>query len=193
MPSLNRVMLMGNLTRDPELRYTPKGMAVTDIALAINRRYKVENETREEVTFVDITYWGRQAELVCQYLKKGNPLYVEGRLQMDTWDDKQTGQKRSRMKVIGEALEFIGGGGQRSNQGGGGGGPDDYVDEGPPQGQSRGYSQQRPQGGGGGGGYNSGGGGGGGYSSAPQQRQSPPPAQSNAFPPGLDDEDEIPF
>ena len=110
MPSLNRVMLMGNLTRDPELRYTPKGTACTDIALAINRRWKTDSgQVQEEVTFVDITYWGRQAEIVCQYLKKGSPLYVEGRLHMDTWDDKQTGQKRQRMKVIGEALEFIGG------------------------------------------------------------------------------------
>ncbi len=110
MPSLNRVTLMGNLTRDPELRYTPKGTACTDIALAINRRWKTDSgQVQEEVTFVDITYWGRQAEIVCQYLKKGSPLYVEGRLHMDTWDDNQTGQKRQRMKVIGEALEFIGG------------------------------------------------------------------------------------
>ena len=108
MPSLNKVMLMGNLTRDPEIRYTPKGQAVTDIGLAINRRYKVENEVREEVTFVDITFWGKSAEIIGQYLKKGRPLYVEGRLQLDTWDDKQTGQKKSRLKVIGDEFQFIG-------------------------------------------------------------------------------------
>ena len=88
MPNLNKVMLIGNLTRDPEIRYTPKGTAVTDIALAINRNYSLDDGTkREETTYVDITYWGRQAEVIGEYMKKGRPLYVEGRLQLDQWED----------------------------------------------------------------------------------------------------------
>ena len=164
MPSLNKVMLMGNITRDPELRYTPKGQAVTDIGLAVNRKYKVENEMREEVTFVDITFWGKQAEVICQWMKKGRPLYVEGRLQMDSWDDKTSGKKMHRMKVIGEDFQFLGG----KDSGGGSGGSSSEGGE---------YEEQR--------------------SSRPPQRSSGPsqPArqESNAFPPGLDEEDEIPF
>jgi single-strand DNA-binding protein len=165
MPSLNKVMLMGNLTRDPEIRYTPKGQAVTDIGLAINRRYKVENEVREEVTFVDITFWGKSAEIIGQYLKKGRPLYVEGRLQLDTWDDKQTGQKKSRLKVIGDEFQFI----DSKPAGAGEGG---RPDEGGSHDESRG-NRPAPRG---------------------QSSQGPPARQeSGAFPPGLDDEDEIPF
>jgi len=109
MASLNKVMLIGNLTRDPEIRYTPKGQAVTDIGLAVNRVYSTESgEKREEVTFIDITLWGRTAEVVHQYCKKGRPLFVEGRLQLDTWDDKQTGQKRSKLKVIGDGIQLLG-------------------------------------------------------------------------------------
>lgn len=108
MANLNKVMLIGNLTRDPELRYTPKGTAVADIALAINRVWNNEQgQKQEETTFVDITLWGRQAELAQQYLTKGRGVYVEGRLQMDTWDDKQTGQKRSKLKVVAESLQFL--------------------------------------------------------------------------------------
>lgn len=115
MPNLNKVMLMGNLTRDPELRYTPKGTAVAEISLAINRVWQNEqNQKQEETTFVDVTLWGRQAELVQQYVTKGQPLYVEGRLTIDTWDDKGTGKKRSRMKVIGESIQFLG---SKSEQG----------------------------------------------------------------------------
>jgi len=121
MASLNKVMLIGNLTRDPEVRYTPKGTAVTEIGLAVNRRYTAESgEKREEVTFVDITFWGRTAELVGQYLRKGRSIYVEGRLQLDSWDDKQTGQKRSKLRVVGEELQFLGG--REGTEGGGGGG-----------------------------------------------------------------------
>ncbi len=124
MANLNKVMLIGNLTRDPELRYTPKGTAVADIALAINRVWNNEqNQRQEETTFVDITLWGRQAELAQQYLTKGRGAYVEGRLQMDTWDDKQTGQKRSKLKVVAESLQFLpdgkGGSGGQIPQGGG--------------------------------------------------------------------------
>src|SRR6516165_2392329 len=109
MANLNRVLLIGNLTRDPEVRYTPKGTAVADIGLAVNRVYSAEDgEKKEETTFVDVTLWGRQAEVAGQYLKKGRPVFIEGRLQLDSWDDKQTGQKRSRLRVIAENLQFLG-------------------------------------------------------------------------------------
>jgi len=122
MANLNKVMLMGNLTRDPEVRYTPKGTAVAELGMAINRVYSAENgEKREETTFVDVTLWGRTAEIAGEYLKKGRPVFIEGRLQLDTWDDKQTGQKRSKLKVVGEAMQLIGsrGDGGGSSSGGG--------------------------------------------------------------------------
>jgi single-strand DNA-binding protein len=110
MASFNKVILLGNLTRDPEVRYTPKGSAVTDLGIAVNRQYTLENgEKREEVTFVDVTFWGRTAEVAGEYLKKGRPIFIEGRLQLDTWDDKQSGQKRSKLKVIGETMQMLGG------------------------------------------------------------------------------------
>lgn len=110
MPSLNRVMLIGNLTREPEVRYTPKGTAVVDIGMAVNRTWTDDsNQKREETTFVDVTFWGRQAETIGQYCRKGSSLYVEGRLQLDTWDDRETGQKRSKLRVIGESFQFLGG------------------------------------------------------------------------------------
>ena len=119
MPNLNKVQLMGNITRDPEVRYTPKGTAVTDISLAINRSYSGDDGQRhEETTFVDITFWGRQAEIIGEYMKKGRPLYVEGRLQLDSWEDKTTGQQRSRLKVVGDNFQFLG---SREDGGGGGG------------------------------------------------------------------------
>jgi single-strand DNA-binding protein len=117
MANLNKVMLIGNLTRDPELRYTPKGTAVADISLAINRVWNNDQGQRQEETiFVDVTLWGRQAELAQQYLNKGRGVYIEGRLQMDTWDDKETGKKRSKLKVVAENLQFLpdGRGGQGS-------------------------------------------------------------------------------
>jgi single-strand DNA-binding protein len=119
MASFNKVILLGNLTRDPEVRYTPKGTAVTELGMAVNRVYTAENgEKREETTFVDITLWGRTAEIAGEYLKKGRPVFIEGRLQLDTWDDKQSGQKRSKLKVVGEGLQLIG---SRPGSGGGGG------------------------------------------------------------------------
>jgi len=123
MPNYNKVLLMGNITRDIEVKYTPKGTAVTDIGLAINRFIPAAegSEKREEVTFVDVTFWGRSAETLKQYCKKGRPLFVEGRLQLDTWDDKQTGQKRSRIRIVGENFQFI-----DSRAGGSGGGSGDY-------------------------------------------------------------------
>ncbi|MGA8660154.1 MAG: single-stranded DNA-binding protein [Chthoniobacterales bacterium] len=109
MANLNRVLLIGNLTRDPEIRYTPKGTAVADIGLAVNRVLNTEEgERREEVTYVDVVLWGRLAEIAEQYLKKGRPVFIEGRLQLDTWDDKQTGQKRSRLRVVAESLQLLG-------------------------------------------------------------------------------------
>lgn len=108
MASLNKVMLMGNLTRDPELRYTPSGRPVADISLAINRVWIDEQKGKQEETiFVDVTLWGRQAELASQYLSKGRGAFIEGRLQMDTWDDKETGKKRSKLKVVGDTLQFL--------------------------------------------------------------------------------------
>ena len=109
MANLNRVLLIGNLTRDPEVRYTPKGTAVADIGIAVNRIYSGEDgEKKEEVTFVDVTLWGRQAEVAQEYLKKGRQVFIEGRLQLDSWDDKQTGQKRSRLRVVAENMQMLG-------------------------------------------------------------------------------------
>ena len=109
MANVNKVILIGNVTRDPEVKFTSKGSAVTDIALAINRNYTLDNgEKREETTYVDVELWGRLAEIAGEYAKKGRPVYVEGRLRMDSWDDKATGQKRSRMKVVGENLQLLG-------------------------------------------------------------------------------------
>ncbi len=111
MASFNKVILVGNLTRDPELRYTPKGMAIAKIGLAVNRVWRNEaGESKEEVTFVDVDAFGRQAETLAQYMKKGSPLLVEGRLKLDQWDDKQTGQKRSKLGVVVEGFQFLGGG-----------------------------------------------------------------------------------
>ena len=108
MASFNKVILIGNLCRDPELKYTPKGTAVCKLSIAVNRKWKTEGgEEREEVTFVDIDAFGRQAETIGQYLKKGRPIMVEGRLKLDTWDDKTTGQKRSRLGVMLESFQFL--------------------------------------------------------------------------------------
>ena len=118
MANFNKVMLMGNVTRDIELRYTPKGTAVADIGLAVNRvRSGDSGEKIEETTFVDVTLWGRTAEIAHQYSGKGRPLFVEGRLHMDSWDDKTTGQKRTKLKVVAENIQLMGSGGG-GNQGG---------------------------------------------------------------------------
>ena len=110
MANLNRVLLIGNLTRDPDVRYTTKGTAVAELGMAVNRVYAGENgEKQEETTFVDVTVWARQAEIAEKYLKKGGPVFIEGRLQLDGWDDKQTGQKRSRLRVVAEHLQLLGG------------------------------------------------------------------------------------
>ena len=125
MASLNKVMLIGNLTRDPELRVTPKGTAICQFGLAVNRQFKDESgATRDETTFVDIEAWGKQGETVAKFCTKCKPLFVEGRLKLDTWDDKTTGQKRSRTGV--SATSVL---------------PLDWDGE---KGESRPTSQQRP-------------------------------------------------
>jgi single-strand DNA-binding protein len=122
MASFNKVILAGNLTRDPELRYTPKGTAVAKLTLAVNRTWKSETgESKEEVSFVDVDVWGRQAEVIAQYMRKGRPLLVEGRLKQDTWEDKTTHQKQSKLKVVLESFSFIDS--NRPEGGGGGGAP----------------------------------------------------------------------
>ncbi len=168
MANVNKVMLLGNITRDLEVRYTPKGTAVCDLGMAVNRIRTGDNgEKIEEVTFVDVTLWGRQAELAGQYLAKGRSVFIEGRLQLDQWDDKQTGQKRQRLRVVGENMQFIGGqgqGGGGGNQGGGGSPP--AQQSGPPQ------------------------------QSAPPQQSSPPPSNQGgaAAADSFDnDDDDIPF
>ncbi len=119
MASVNKVILIGNCTRDPEVRYTPKGTAVADIGMAMNRYFSSDGgEKREETTFVDVTLFGRQAEVAGEYLEKGRPVYIEGRLQLDSWDDKNTGQKRTKLKVVGEQMQLLG-----SREGGGGSSP----------------------------------------------------------------------
>lgn len=161
MASFNKVILVGNLTRDPQVRYTPGGMAVSDVGLAVNRTWfdKQTNSKKEDVTFVDVTLWGRTAEIAGEYLSKGKQVLIEGRLQLDSWDDKETGQKRTKLKVIGENMTMLG---SRQDGGGGGGrgfggsaasagdtGGNFYNQE-PPE-QSGGYEQPAPSGGEGGG------------------------------------------
>src|SRR5277367_6571498 len=117
MANLNKVLLMGNLTRDPEVRYTPKGTAVGDLAIAINDSYKAQDGTiKETVTYVDIEVWGRQAETCKQYLTKGRPVFVEGQLKLDQWE--QDGQKKSKLRVRGDRVQFLGGGPGRAGGGG---------------------------------------------------------------------------
>jgi single-strand DNA-binding protein len=151
-------MIIGNVTRDPEIKYTPKGSAVTDLGIAVNRVYTPEGgEKREETTYVDVTLWGRQAEIAGEYCKKGRSVYIEGRLQLDSWEDKTSGQKRSKLRVVGESFQLLG---PRPGGGGGGGhsvGDEEYSER--PQNTQR----REPSGGG-----NSGGGFSSGRSTAPQ-------------------------
>jgi single-strand DNA-binding protein len=153
MASYNRIILMGNLTRDPQLRYLPNQTAVVDIGLAVNHKYRTAGgEDREEVMFIDCTAFGKQAEVINQYCQKGRPLLVEGRLKLDTWDDKQTGQKRSKHKVTIDNFQLLGSrdGGPGGAGGGGEGGQSraDNGDQRPPQRaparQPQGSAPQRP-------------------------------------------------
>ena len=118
MASFNKVILMGNLTRDPELRYTPSGTAIAKMGLAVNRVWRdAEGQQKEEVTFVDVDAFGKQAETIGQYMQKGRPILVEGRLKLDQWEDKNTGQNRSRLGVVLERFTFVGGGGGHAGGG----------------------------------------------------------------------------
>ena len=130
MANLNKVMIIGNVTRDPEIKYTPKGSAVVDIGIAVNRTFTPEGgERREETTYIDVTLWGRTAETAAEYCKKGRSVYVEGRLQLDSWEDKASGQKRSKLRVVGENYQLLdrrpGG---VSGSAGSGGGEEEYSD-----------------------------------------------------------------
>jgi single-strand DNA-binding protein len=147
MANLNKVMIIGNVTRDPEVKYTPKGSAVTDLGIAVNRTYKVGEERKEEVTYVDVTLWGRLAEIAGEYCRKGKPVYIEGRLQLDSWEDKASGQKRSKLRVVGEEMQLLG-----PKMGGSSGGGDEEYSERPARrehsssggGFSRGSAPQQP-------------------------------------------------
>ena len=135
MASFNRVILLGNVTRDLELRYTPSGMAVTDLGMAVNdKRKNAAGEFVEEVTFVDVTLWGRTAEVASEYLSKGSPVFIEGRLKLDSWETND-GQKRSKLKVVGEKMQLLG------SRGGGGGGGGSR----PAARQESDYSQELPR------------------------------------------------
>lgn len=191
MASLNKVILLGNLTRQPELRYTSGGMALCEFGLAMNRRFTANNQDREEVCFVDIVVWGKQAESCGKYLEKGSQIMLEGRLQLDQWQDKDTGAKRSKLRVVAEMVQFM----SKSDKAGGAGAdayePEGYSEE-PPQYQPP-QQQQQSQ-----------------YQAPPQhqpprqqqqyqappqqqQRKSVPPMPDNAFKVGDEAEDDIPF
>ncbi len=196
MANLNKVMIIGNLTADPELRQTPRGTPVTELRLAVNRFVgggAEGGERREETTFLDVTCWGRLGEIAASYLQKGRPVFIEGRLQMDSWEDKQTGQKRSRIRIVAENLQLLG---SRDGAQGGGGGGGNYR-----QNQSSQQNYNNNSGGGSynnnGGGYNnnSGGGynnnGGGGYNDQHSfQQPSRPAPRAQPIP---EEDDDIPF
>ena len=163
-------MIMGNITRDIELRYTPKGTAVTDLGVACNRRIKQGEEWVDETTFVDVTVWGSSAEFVSKYFSKGKSIFIEGRLQMDSWTDQQSGKQRYKLKVIGENVQFAG---SNNNNTGGGGQP---QQERPQQSAPQQQQQQAPQ----------------------PQYQAPPQQQQQGASPAaptanFDDDDDIPF
>lgn len=139
MASYNRVILVGNLTRDPELRYIPSGTAVSEIGLAVNDRVKKGDQWVDETTFVDVTLWARTAEVANEYLSKGSSVLVEGRLKLDSWE--KDGQKRSKLRVVADKMQMLGGRGGGAGSGGGGAPPRQQA--------SGGYDSQ----GGGGGGY----------------------------------------
>ena len=169
MASFNKVMLMGNLTRDPQMRYLPNQTAVADFGLACNRRWRTPaGEDKEEVLFVDCTAWGKQAETINQYCQKGKPIFIEGRLKYDTWEDKNGGGKRHKITVVVEEFRFIGSRDGAGGGPGGGGGGDEMDQSAPPRrsGPPAQQQQRRP---------------------APQQQQ-PPISEEEHF-----KEDDIPF
>ncbi|MBR5195116.1 MAG: single-stranded DNA-binding protein [Akkermansia sp.] len=192
MANLNKVMIIGNLTADPDVRTTPRGNTVAELRLAVNRVSSGPNEgeRREETTFLDVTCWGRTAEIAGQYLAKGRPVFIEGRLQQDTWEDKQTGQKRSKIRIVAENMQLLGsrdGGGQ--SQGGGYQQRSSNYNNG--GGYNQGGYQQGGYNGGGQGGYQQGGNYGGGYSNGGYQQQRP--QQTPPPPMPAEEDDDIPF
>ncbi len=194
MANLNKVMIIGNLTADPEVRTTPRGNSVAELRLAVNRVSSGPNEgeRREETTFLDVTCWGRTAEIAGQYLAKGRPVFIEGRLQQDIWEDKQTGQKRSKIRIVAENMQLLGsrdGGGQ--SQGGG-----SYQQRSNNYNNGGGYQQGGYSNGGGnyGGGYSNGGYQQGGYQQGGYQQQRPQQQQQTPPPPmPIEEDDDIPF
>jgi single-strand DNA-binding protein len=187
-------MIIGNLVADPDVRTTPRGNTVTELRLAVNRVSSGPNEgeRREETTFLDVTCWGRTAEIAGQYLAKGRPVFIEGRLQQDTWEDKQTGQKRSKIRIVAENMQLLGGreGGASQQQGGGYQQRSNNYSNG--GGYNQGGYQQGGNYGGGQGGYSNGGNYGGGYSNGGYQQQRP---QQQTPPPPMpaEEDDDIPF
>jgi single-strand DNA-binding protein len=140
MANLNKVFLIGRLTRDPELRYTQSGTAVAEFGLAMNRNYTTSSgEKREETTFVDVIVWQRKAEVICEYMSKGRPIFVEGRLELDRWET-QDGQKRSKLRVVADNFQFLGGGPRAS----GGPGPGPEPGSRPPVRENQGPDEEIP-------------------------------------------------
>jgi single-strand DNA-binding protein len=137
MTSFNKVILMGNLTRDPEVRYTPNGIAVASFAIAVNRKYKQGEEVKDEVSYIDIVVFGKQAESCGQYINKGDSVLIDGRLQQRRWDDKETGQKRSKIEVVAQSVNFMP---KRSWSGSGQG-----AGQGQNQGQGQGQGEPAPE------------------------------------------------
>lgn len=198
MAALNRVFLIGNLTFDPELKRTASGLAVTTLRMAINRSWTGrDGEKRDETLYIDIDVWDRQAENCCQYLRKGSSIHVEGSLKMDTWDDKNSGEKRSKIKVSAERIQFLD---RRDSHGGGGGSHSDDESSGPAPAREAPYRRSAPvpssstaetrsNGNGSYRGYGSGSGSGSEAVSAAPKRPSPPPET-----PADDvEDDDIPF
>ncbi len=185
---LNKVFLLGNLTREPELRYTPGGAAVCEFGMAMNRTYTSNNQTREEVCFVDIVVWGKTGELCQRYLAKGSQALIEGRLQYDQWEDKTTGKRSSRLRVVADNVQFVGAARRDGGDPGAGSGAGGYSRGGNaqsqqgPGGYSRPVSEPPARG-------NFGGNAGGG---APPMPGGMPPMPQEAFNPDAGDDD-IPF
>ena len=182
MASLNKVFLLGNLTRVPELRYTPSGAAVCEFGLAVNRKYVSNNQEKDETCFVNIVVWGKQGESCQRYLEKGSAAMIEGRLQFDQWDDRETGKKRSTLRVVAERVQFIGGRRDQGQQGGNQTAPPQSA----PQQQKGGYQAPAQQ-----------------SAASPAAVENPaaPAAEANGFPAMPNDafqvnndaEDDIPF
>ncbi len=191
--SLNKVLLMGNLTGDPALRYTPGGAAVCELRMAINRNFMGSNgQAREEVCYVDVTVWGKSAENCPRFLSKGSPVFIEGRLQLDQWEDRETGKKASKLRVVAESVQFLSGG-RRDDQGGAGGYQQQpsYAQNQPPRQEGGAPRNFQPR-------QNAPGQGGNGplqrrqdASQAPQQQPAMPPLPDDPYTAGADDD--IPF